>query len=348
MSFQTWPRSNCTRERERERERDMEIEEKERVCVTGAGGYVASWLVKFLLLKGYMVHGTVRDPCDEKKNGHLKKLENASKNLQLFKTDLLDFEGLCEAVGRCRGVFHVASPVPSSFDLSNPEVEVLQPAITGTQNVLNACLKAKVNKVVVVSSVAAVTLNPNWPKDQDMDEQCWSDTEFCKSIKMWYCLGKTIAETEAIEFGRRNELNIVTICPSIVIGPMLQSTLNASSLFLLRYFKDGSDTVEGQDCPIVDVRDVAEVLLLVYEKPEADGRYICSSYMIQTQVLVEKLKAMYPNYNYPINFTEAKEEPKLISSKKLQDLGWKYRPLEETIADAVKNYQDSGLLAGKD
>ncbi|PSS01991.1 Cinnamoyl-CoA reductase [Actinidia chinensis var. chinensis] len=165
---------------------------------------------------------------------------------------------------------------------------------------------------------------------------------------MWYCLGKTIAETEAIEFGRRNELNIVTICPSIVIGPMLQSTLNASSLFLLRYFKetDGSDIVEGRDCPIVDVRDVAEVLLLVYEKPEADGRYICSSYMIQTQVLVEKLKAMYPNYNYPINFTEVKEEPKLISSKKLQDLGWKYRPLEETIADAVKNYQDSGLLAG--
>ena len=64
------------------------------------------------------------------------------------------------------------------------QVEVLQPAITGTQNVLNACLKAKVNKVVVVSSVAAVKLNPNWPKDQDMDEQCWSDTEFCKSIKV--------------------------------------------------------------------------------------------------------------------------------------------------------------------
>lgn len=32
------------------------------VCVTGAGGFVASWLVKLLLSKGYTVHGTVRDP----------------------------------------------------------------------------------------------------------------------------------------------------------------------------------------------------------------------------------------------------------------------------------------------
>lgn len=37
--------------------------EKETVCVTGAGGFVASWVVKLLLSQGYKVHGTVRDPC---------------------------------------------------------------------------------------------------------------------------------------------------------------------------------------------------------------------------------------------------------------------------------------------
>ena len=35
--------------------------EKGKVCVTGAGGYIASWLVKLLLSKGYIVHGTVRE-----------------------------------------------------------------------------------------------------------------------------------------------------------------------------------------------------------------------------------------------------------------------------------------------
>ncbi|KAL6176223.1 hypothetical protein ACLB2K_052858 [Fragaria x ananassa] len=81
--------------------------EKETVCVTGAGGFVASWVTKLLLSEGYKVHGTARDPCNEK-NGHLKKLENAS-----FKADLFDFEGLCAAISGCSGVFHVASPVPS-------------------------------------------------------------------------------------------------------------------------------------------------------------------------------------------------------------------------------------------
>ncbi|KAK9928484.1 hypothetical protein M0R45_025617 [Rubus argutus] len=81
--------------------------EKETVCVTGAGGFVASWVVKLLLSQGYIVHGTVRDPCDEK---------NATENLQLFKADLLEFEGLVAAISGCTGVFHVACPVPSDTD----------------------------------------------------------------------------------------------------------------------------------------------------------------------------------------------------------------------------------------
>jgi cinnamoyl-CoA reductase len=32
------------------------------VCVTGAGGFIASWLVKLLLEKGYIVRGTLRNP----------------------------------------------------------------------------------------------------------------------------------------------------------------------------------------------------------------------------------------------------------------------------------------------
>ncbi|KAM7518060.1 hypothetical protein LguiB_017022 [Lonicera macranthoides] len=280
---------------------------------------------------------------DEKKNGHLKKLENAAENLHFFKTDLLNYEGLFAAITGCTGVFHIASPVPSSQTASIPEVELLEPAVTGTKNVLNACVKAKVKKVVVVSSIAATMANPNWPKDQPKDESCWSDVEFCKTIKNWYCVSKTLAETEALGYAERNEVNVVTVCPSIVIGPMLQSTLNASSLLLLSYMKGENETTKDDDRPVVDVRDLAEAILLAYEKPEAEGRYICSSYVVRSSILVEKLKSMFPDYNYPKSFTEVEDEMKL-SSQKLQNLGWKYRPLEESIADAVTNYQESGLL----
>lgn len=319
----------------------MSGEDKERVCVTGAGGYIASWLVKYLLLKGYMVHGTVREPCDEK-NAHLKKLEGAAENLQLFKTDLLDYEGLCAAMVGCTGVFHVACPVPAD-KVPNPEVQLIEPAVVGTKNVLNSCVKAKVKRVVVVSSVGAVMLNPNWPKGQVMDEECWSDEEFCKATENYYCLAKTIAEIQALEYAKRGELDIVTVCPSIVIGPMLQPTINASSLLLLGFLKDRSEPLEDKDQPLVDVRDVADAILLIYEKPEAKGRYICTSFTIRMQALAEKIKSMYPNYDYSKSFTKEDEELKL-SSGKLQNLGWKYRPLEEIIRDSVKNYEETGIL----
>lgn len=42
--------------------------------------------------------------------------KNATENLQLFKADLLEFEGLVAAISGCTGVFHVACPVPSDTD----------------------------------------------------------------------------------------------------------------------------------------------------------------------------------------------------------------------------------------
>lgn len=48
----------------------------------------------------------------DEKNEHLKKLDNATKNLKLFKADLFDYEGLSSAISGCSGVFHIASSVP--------------------------------------------------------------------------------------------------------------------------------------------------------------------------------------------------------------------------------------------
>lgn len=83
-------------------------------------------------------------------------------------------------------------------------------------------------------------------------------------------------------------------------------TNNSSFIsFLLIYFcfnfiwLDGLESVENRVRPVVDVRDVAEALLLAYKKPEAEGRYICTSYVINVQSLVKMLKGLYPNYNYP-------------------------------------------------
>ncbi|KAJ4810731.1 hypothetical protein LUZ62_023297 [Rhynchospora pubera] len=212
----------------------LEGKTKMRVCVTGAGGFAASWLVKLLLSKGFIVHGTVRDSSDEK-YAHLKRLENATHNLILFKADLIDYVSIASAVAGCEGVFHVASPVPSS-KFPNPEV-LLEPAVTGTKNVLKACLEAKVKRVVVVSSGSAIFMKPDWPKGEIMDESCWSDELYCRTTENWYHLSKTVAEREALDFASKNALDLVTVCPTLIVGPMLQSTINASSLVLINLLK---------------------------------------------------------------------------------------------------------------
>ncbi|CAN6163424.1 unnamed protein product [Urochloa humidicola] len=312
------------------------------VCVTGAGGFVASWLVKLLLSRGnYTVRGTVRDP-GASKNAHLKALHGAGERLQLLKADLLDYNSVASAVAGCEGVFHVASPVPSGRS-SNPKVEVIGPAVTGTANVLKACYEAKVGRVVVVSSIAAVSNNPNWPKGKPFDEDSWSDEEYCRKNEDWYNLSKTLAEREAFAYAAKTGLDVVTICPSLVLGPLMQSTVNASSKILLNYFKGDRDTVENWLRNIVDVRDVVDAILLAYEKPEASGRYICSSHPIKVSDMINILKNLYPTYPYPQNFVEV-ERNFVNNSEKLQKLGWTFKPIEETLRDSVESYKAFGLL----
>ncbi|XP_057794740.1 cinnamoyl-CoA reductase 1-like [Salvia miltiorrhiza] len=317
--------------------------EKDRiVCVTGAGGFVASWLIKLLLSQGYTVHGTLRNPGDEK-YAHLRKLDNAAEKLKLFKADLLDFDSILAAVKGCVGVFHVACPVPQS-SVPNPEVELVQPALDGTFNVLKACSEAKIGRVVVVSSVSAVFMIPDWPKDRVMDESCWSDKEYCRKTNNWYCYSKTVAEAEAFEYAKKSGLNVITVCPALVLGPMLQHTANASSLALIKLLKESYDEIENNLRKIVDVRDVAEALILVYEKPEAKGRYICMGHLIKNAELVDMLKILYPNYEFPRSIKEEGKDQVKMSSEKLQKLGWKYRPLKETIVDSVESYKGLGIL----
>ncbi|XP_061342477.1 cinnamoyl-CoA reductase 1-like [Gastrolobium bilobum] len=310
------------------------------VCVTGAGGFIASWLVKVLLEKGYTVKGTVRNP-DDPKNGHLKELEGARERLTLHKVDLIDVESIKAVVNGCHGVFHTASPVTD-----NPE-EMLEPAVKGAKNVIKAAAEAKVRRVVFTSSIGTVYMDPNRSTDAVVDESSWSDLEYCKTTKNWYCYGKTVAEQEAWNLAKEKEVDLVVVNPVLVLGPLLQPTVNASTIHILKYLTGSAKTYVNAAQSYVDVRDAALAHILVYETPPASGRYICSESSLHRGELVEILAKYFPQYPVPTKCSDEKNprvKPHVFSNKKLKDLGLDFTPVKQCLYETVKSLQEKGHL----
>ncbi|CAN6450051.1 unnamed protein product [Victoria cruziana] len=262
------------------------------VCVTGAGGFIASWLVKMLLGKGYTVKGTVRNPADPK-NSHLRNLEGADERLVLCRADLLDYDSLLNAIQGCQGVFHTASPVTD-----DPE-EMVEPAVRGAKNVIQAAAEAGVRRVVFTSSIGAVYMDPNREPHVVVDENCWSDLDFCKDTKNWYCYGKTVAEQTAWKEAEEKGVDLVVVNPVLVLGPLLQPTVNASTVHIMKYLTGAVKTYANSVQAYVHVKDVALAHILVFENPAASGRYLCAESVLHRGDIVAILAKLFPEYPVP-------------------------------------------------
>ncbi|KAL8056307.1 hypothetical protein ABFX02_04G111000 [Erythranthe guttata] len=310
------------------------------VCVTGAGGFIASWLVKQLLEKGYTVRGTVRNPEDPK-NSHLRELDGAEERLILCKADLNDYESLRAAINGCDGVFHTASPVTD-----DPE-QMVEPAVNGAQNVIRAAAEAKVRRVVLTSSIGAVYMDPNRHPDKVVDETCWSDLDFCKATKNWYCYGKAVAEKAAWDSAKELGVDLVVLNPVLVLGPLLQPTVNASVLHILKYLTGSAKTYVNSVQAYVHVEDVATAHILLFENPAATGRFLCAESVLHRGDVVEILSKFFPEYPIPTKCSDEKnprKKPYKFSNQKLKDLGLEFTSVKQCLYDTVKSLQEKGHL----
>ncbi|KAJ6984788.1 hypothetical protein NC653_022941 [Populus alba x Populus x berolinensis] len=306
------------------------------VSVTGASGYIASWLVKLLLERGYTVKASVRDPNDAKKTEHLLALDGAKERLQLFKADLLDEGSFDPVVEGCECVFHTASPF--YFTVNDPQAELVDPALKGTVNVLRSCTKIpSIKRVVITSSMAAVVFNgKSLAPDVVVDETWFSDSDFCEKSKLWYHLSKTLAEEAAWKFTKENGIDMVTLNPGLVIGPLLQPTLNQSAESVLDLI-NGAKSYPNTTYRWVDVRDVANAHIYALENPSANGRYCLVGTVIHSSEAVKILSKLYPDLTIPKQCADDKPPmPKYqVSKERAASLGVKYTPLEERISSLV-------------
>ncbi|XP_040995254.1 phenylacetaldehyde reductase-like [Juglans microcarpa x Juglans regia] len=315
------------------------------VCVTGASGYIASWLVKFLLQRGYTVRASVRDPNDPKKTSHLLALDGAKERLHLFKANLLEEGSFDAAIQGCEGVFHTASPF--YHDVKDPEAELLDPAVKGTLNVLNSCTKsASVKRVVLTSSIAAVAFNgkPRTP-DVVVDETWFSDPEICKEAKLWYVVSKTLAEEAAWKFAKENGLDMVAINPSMVIGPLLQPTLNTSAAAISNLV-NGAQVFPNLSFGWINVKDVANAHVQAYEIPSASGRYCLVERVAHHSEVVRILRELYPSLQLPEKCADDKPfvPTYQVSKEKAKSLGIEFIPLDVSLKETVDSLKEKNFV----
>ncbi|KAK1263414.1 Tetraketide alpha-pyrone reductase 1 [Acorus gramineus] len=314
------------------------MEPKNKVCVTGGNGFIGSTLVNTLLSSGYSVIATYHPSTSPSPHPH--------PHLSFKPADLLDATAISDAIEGCEGVFHVASPCTLE-DPADPESDLVRPAVEGTVNVLEACRRHGVRRVVITSSISALVPNPGWgTKLGAVDERSWTDIDYCKSRQKWYPVSKTLAEKAAWEFAEKYGIDVVAIHPSTCLGPLLQPSLNASSAVLLNLLQGSNDSQEYHWLGCVHVQDVVNAQIRLFEAPGAKGRYLCTNGIYQFKEFAETVAKLYPEY--PVHRFTKETQPGLVAckdaAKRLIDLGIMFTSIEKAIQDSFNSMKEKGFL----
>lgn len=315
-----------------------------RVLVTGASGFVAGHVVAELRRHGYTIRGTARKPVDG--------LDD------VVPADLSREEGWRDAVAGCDYVVHVASPFPRNAP--KHEDDVIRPAVDGTLRVLRAAVDAGVERVVMTSSLVAVSCgHPNGPVRTEAD---WAVLNRCTP----YTRSKALAELAAWDFAVRAGLDLVTLTPGMVFGPLHKPSAGTSVDVIRRLLNRNVPSSPPMGFAVTDVRDVATGHRLALETPAAAGnRYILAGehmwmkdvaavlaeefnprgYRVPTgevpQWFTHVLKRFDPSVRLAMDHVGRHE---LVSSDKARsELGWTLRPARETIVDTGYSLIEHGL-----
>jgi nucleoside-diphosphate-sugar epimerase len=347
-----------------------------KILVTGCNGYIAAWIVRTLLKRGYTIRGTVRS---RDKGEKLKEIMNGlglgfgDKFEYVLVPDITQEGAFDEAVKGVDAIIHTASPVQLSAE-ADPE-EIIQPAVRGTLSILNSALKhgnSSVRRLVFTSSTAAVV--EVLPEPKTFTEKDWNDQAIRESKEQGrnappmskYRASKVLAERTAWKFvgDNKDTLNwdLVVFNPPFVFGPVTHhvpdlSALNVSAAIMYDTLVRSSGGKYSHDLNTgncwIDVRDLSEIHALALEKEGVSNeRILVTAGPYLWQEWVDIANSIAPKY-LPSHQSLPKGVPipadtKVVyrinydTSKANRLLGIKYRSREECLKDTFGDYEAHG------
>jgi len=335
------------------------------ILVTGASGFVALHTIIQLLQQGYKVRATLRTLSREAEvRETIGKHVEIKDNLEIVNADLTQDSGWDKAMQGCESVLHVASPFPL-FEPKH-EDELIVPAVQGTLRVLRAAHGEKIKRVVIVSSVAAVSAGHNG-ENRTFDENDWSIIE--NNIGT-YSKSKTLAEHAAWEFingvENTNKMEMVAVNPPLICGPVLNKDFPTSAEMVRTFMLGQVPGVARLKMGIVDVRDVASALILAMTTPEAAGnRFTVPTATLWVKEIVDILHKKYagrykiPTIQFPVFLVrtlalfdkkvalvapDLNWDYELSNEKSKRVLKWSPRSAEEAILSMAESLIEQGFV----
>ncbi|MBI4240642.1 MAG: NAD-dependent epimerase/dehydratase family protein [Candidatus Rokubacteria bacterium] len=317
------------------------------VLVTGGTGFVGANLVRALLADGHSVRVLVR-PESEKR-------ALVGCPVELVAGDLLDPASLRRAVTGCRVVFHVAA----DYRLWTRTPEALyRTNVDGTRNVLDACARAEVGRVVYTSTVGTLGISK--------DGRPGTETTPVTLDEMVgpYKRSKFLAERVAEEFAARG-LPVVIVNPSAPVGPWDVKPTPTGQM-IVDFLKGRMFATLDTGLNLVHVADVARGHILAAEKGRAGEKYIlgnqnCS--LAEIFALLARITGLpAPRHRVPyavawlgalfmagaarltgrpprVSLTAvrmAKKRMYFSPEKAVRELGLPQSPVEQAVGDAVE------------
>jgi len=338
-----------------------------KVLVTGASGFIAKHCIAELLRRDFSVRGTLRDMgrADAVRKSVARAGADAS-GVDFVAADLLRDDGWSQAMQGCAFVLHVASPFPLQ-DPPNAD-DLIRPAREGALRVLKAATRAGIKRVVMTSSVVAITMPwPEAPLGHVFTEADWTNPK--RPDLTAYIVSKTLAEQAAWDYvkGEPRAPELAAVNPAIVLGPATDADISSSHEVIKLMAKGAYPAAPKVGFPISDVRDVAATHVLALTTPAAAGKRFLSAngflrlievgrlvadvlpdvqgevprrelpdWLVRAVALFDKrLKAVLPDLGHPRPVTNAQAR---------SVLGQTFRTAPEAVKSAALSLRELGVI----
>jgi len=323
------------------------------ILVTGATGHIGNVLVRYLLEQGHKVRALI---LPGESRAPLQGLE-----IEPLEGDVLDYESLRLACKGVEVIYHLAGMITI---LPGPQPQVWNVNVQGTLNAIRAARQEGVERFIYTSSIHAIqrvesgVIDERLPYDPNNP---YGEYDRSKAVA-------TLEVQKAVQAG----LDAVIACPTGVIGPYdfrlseMGGIIRDAALCRPTLYVDGA-------YDFVDVRDVAQGLMLTAEKGIKGESYILSGERISVRYLLETIRevtgrgfftlkvpralAAFGARLTPIFYRWRNSKPRftpyslevlasnshISHAKATRELGYSPRSLKESLADTVRWFLENRL-----